>query len=308
MSGTEPESTARTVSTSAGAPEDVTLRSGSQLSVAEVDELARQNPVSLIALVGPPGVGKTTFVAAIYERLRVAKLSGVTFAGSLSLVAFEERAHLSRVASNLDRPLTQRTSSSDEQLFYHLRSPRTDGDQRKQDLLFLDVAGEDYEGLRTSHDACLAIDSFKRIDHLVLFLDSEKLSKPASRFLAVEQGLNFLNCVWDSGAMSRSCRLHVVTSRADKLAQGESAPIAAEIKKTFRARLGDRFPDIEFLKVAARPDAPGIEPEGLDTLVKGWLAKEFQVPAVELGNLSEVRDERESESFLARQINSKQSK
>lgn len=280
---------------------DVVLRSGMELTTGDLDALAREHPATLVALVGPPDAGKTTLVATLYEQFRQAKVPDFVFAGSHSLLAFERRCHLSRLVSNLEQPQTERSNSSDEELFYHLRVARPGDSVHKEDVFLLDVAGEGYQELRTSADACRAITSLQRVDFLVLLIDGEKLTKPASRYLALFQAVNFLQCVWDSGAIAHACLLQVVMTKADKLPTAERATLAAELRNTIEAQIGSRFPTREFAQVAARPDNPGVLPTGygLASLFGCWLDRVVQslpddpFPAAIVG-------ERESEAFARR--------
>ncbi len=282
---------------------DVVLRAGTELTTGDLDALAREHPATLVALVGPPDAGKTTLVAALYEEFRRAKVPDFMLAGSLSLMAFERRCHLSRMASKLEQPHTERTKSTDEELFYHLRVARPHDLERRDDVFLLDVAGEDYAELRTRADACRAITSLQRTDYLVLLIDGEKLVKSASRYLTLEQAVNFIQCVWDSGAVSQACRLQVVMTKADKLAATDRDKFAAEVRATIVARIETRFPAREFAYVAARPEDPQILPtgHGLAQLFDRWLHRATE-PAPAEPMPSAVSGERECEAFAHRHL------
>lgn len=57
--------------------------------------------------------GKTTLVAALYEKFNEAPFANYLFAGSKTLVAMERRSHLARLTSGALRPDTERTLITD---------------------------------------------------------------------------------------------------------------------------------------------------------------------------------------------------
>ena len=145
-------------------PADVTLRSGNLLSLSETSELARAALTTLVTLVGPPHAGKSTLLATVHECFRQNRFKNLSFSGSCTLVAFERVCHLSRIASGLEVPDTERDKVSDDEYFYHLNVSRS-GEQTSTGSLFvMDVAGEGFDNLRKSHENCLAITSLKRTD------------------------------------------------------------------------------------------------------------------------------------------------
>src|SRR5262245_49650285 len=89
-------------------PKFVEIFSGGALSAADADAITLRFRTLLIVLVGAEGSGKTTVLASIYERLNEGPFAGFQFAGSRSLLSFEEICHLNRLASGGAQPDTQR--------------------------------------------------------------------------------------------------------------------------------------------------------------------------------------------------------
>ena len=82
-------------------------------------------------------------------------------------MAFEKLCDLSRIASGLKDPDTQRTKFSDEEYFYHLTVNRAGESPSPRSLFVMDVAGEGFDDLRKSSiENCLAITSLKRTEFL----------------------------------------------------------------------------------------------------------------------------------------------
>ncbi len=300
-----PAPTPSPASAKPAAPADVTLRSGGLLSLAETSDLARATPTTLVTMVGPPDAGKSTLLATVHECFRQNRFQALTFSGSRTLVAFEELCHLSRIASGLEDPDTQRTKFSDEEYFYHLTVNRTDEPSSPRSLFVMDVAGEGFDGLRKSHENCLAITSLKRTEFLTLLIDGDKLRVAKERYTAIEDAVNFLKCVWDSGAAKPECKLQVVVTKVDKL-QDEAAKAAlAEMKVAIERRIETRFPTRTFLEVAARPkNGDHIHTaHGVETLLATWLVPPSS-PPVDGAAAAALTGERESEAFQRRHFTS----
>ena len=100
--------------------EVVSLSNGRALTQEQANELARSALTRLIVILGESDSGKTTLLAHINERLQRGPLGEMSFAGSRTLPAFEERCFLSRSASRRSQPTTQRTPLGQDQGLLHL--------------------------------------------------------------------------------------------------------------------------------------------------------------------------------------------
>lgn len=292
---------ASSVSAKLSVPTDIALRSGELLSLSETSELARVALTTLVTLVGPPDAGKSTLLATIHECLRKNRFQNHTFSGSCTLVAFEQICHLSRIASGLENPDTQRTKFSTEEYFYHLIVNRTGEQNSSRSLFIMDVAGEGFDDLRKSHENCLAITSLKRTEFLTLLIDGDKLRIAKERYGAIEDAINFLKCVWDSNSVKPECKLQMVVTKMDKLQVAPVNGVIAEMQVTLQRRLETRFPNRSFLEVAARPQNGGNIPaaHGVEALLETWLVP-FSSSLTESTTTVAVGDKRESEAFLHR--------
>jgi len=276
----------------------VTLRDGKMLSVAAMDRLSRQQDTTLVVLVGPPDSGKTTLVSSIYEQVRATKIPGLWFTGSQTLMAFEERCHLSRLASNLEEPATERTKYSEEQTFYHLRTRSEEPPHPLTELFLFDVAGEGFRELSTTHDACRRLDALGRADYLAVLLDGKRLTNPRTRYLAIEECINFLQCAKDSNAMANDCEVQVVVSKSDELPADAGKKLLPEIEAFIRQRLADQYPKLVFAHVAARPESksPLEHAHGVAAILKYWTAAR-PGPAIQLDEPDLAGAKREAEAF-----------
>lgn len=287
------------------APADVTLRSGGLLSLTETSDLARTTSTTLVTLVGPPDAGKSTLLATIHECFRQNRFQTLMFSGSRTLVAFEELCHLSRIASGIEHPDTQRTKFSDEEYFYHLTVSHIGEPTSPHSLFVMDVAGEGFDGLRKSHENCLGITSLKRTEFLPLLIDGDKLRVAKERYTTTEDAINFVKCVWDSGAVKPECKLQVVITKMDKLQDEAAMAAVAEVKATIERRIEHRFPLRAFFEVAARPKSRSEvrAAYGVETLLETWLVPPSG-PLTRSTAPAAVPGERESEAFQYRHCNS----
>jgi GTP-binding protein EngB required for normal cell division len=279
----------------------ISLRSGRLLSLSESSDLARTSATTLVTLVGPPKAGKSTLLATIHECFRQNRFQSLTFSGSRTLVAFEEICHLSRIASGLRDPDTERSKFSDEEFFYHLTVNRAGEQSSPRSLFLMDVAGDGFDDLRKSHENCLAITSLKRTEFLTLMIDGDKLHIAKERYAAIEDAINFLKCVWDGDAVKSECKLHVIVTKVDKLQEVAARKIIAEMWPEIQRRLEHRFTNRSFFEIAARPEnGCNIPPaHGVEALLGTWLVPPSN-PPIETATPATVPDERESEAFLRR--------
>lgn len=170
----------------------VLLPGGRSLDAQACDALLRQRGGKVVALVAAPDVGKTTLIATMYELLHRRRMAALGFAGSETLRGYEERSHLTRLASNGAKPDTQRTSVSTPLNFTHLRVATPD---HVSDVVFSDRSGEHFENALARPAAIADFAELHRADSLVLLVDLVRLvgethltlSSVRRLFLALDQ-------------------------------------------------------------------------------------------------------------------------
>lgn len=288
-------------------PADTSLRSGAELTEIEADLVGRQRPTRLLILAGPPDSGKTTLIATIYEMMRRPLPGLPRFAWSRTLVAFEIRCHRSRVASGVEEADTDRSPYTDEQRFYHLRVVPQSQPADAVDLLFFDLVGERFNQLRMSADDCRRVTALNRATFLAVLLDGSRISNDASRPLAIEECVNFIQACSDSKTLAPKARVQIVITKFDKLVGvGDPAAIEATldpIRSRIQQRLAGRLLDLEFVSVAARPNrkSPLSAGYGFEKLFATWTRPTVAVRGPEIP-IPEGPHEREAEAFGARQM------
>jgi hypothetical protein len=154
------------------------LRSPDLLTPNEASALAATGESRLVVWVGEEESGKTTLSAELYERHRDGRAS-TKFAGSHTLLGFEERIHPARAESNRIRRMTKRTvADPDEREILHLAVSSRD---EVIHLLISDIPGELFRQMR---DHELSVDDMPLLRHaekLVVLVDGAWIADPGRR-------------------------------------------------------------------------------------------------------------------------------
>lgn len=290
------------------ASEYIDLPKGKELNESAALNLASSRPVQWIVLAGPSDSGKTTLLTSLYELFQWRKVEGYTFAGSLTLPAFEERCYLSRRDSENPVPHTRRTLyEGPNPLYLHLRIRSTEGLRPFRDILCTDVSGEMFEHARDSTAECKELIFLKRANHFLLFLDSAK-GVQEDKWAMFEDGKALLRSCVDSEMIGANCLVNVVWSRFDYFAAEEAEGhrlFRTEVEKQLRETFNKVIPRFMFSEVAARPlKSPtlGIG-YGVPAMLKRWAETPLEMKALDLFPKS-YSGTRESELFAARHFDS----
>lgn len=257
-------------------PQEVELPLGQALTIPECYQIASARRVQLVVIAGAVKSGKTTLIASLFHSFQRGPLGGYLFAGSKTLIGFDQRCHDARTASNRYRQAMERTKSREERALLHLRvRPEVDM-SRSIDLLLTDLSGEDFKDATNSIEECQSVPLIKRADHFVLLVDGERLSSNDSRQGARNEAQMLLRCCLDAGQLGNRSLVDVVISKWDILSTSEAAANAEafteamgeSLSKQFAKRLGR----LRFHKIAARPDTcEFVLGNGLDELWPSWL-------------------------------------
>ena len=233
----------------------------------------------VIVVAGPPECGKTTLLTALYERyLRRATFGGYCFAGSETLIGFEQRCHPSRSASRLPVAETEPTRPALRTPLLHLRLRFADLSEPTRDLLFTDLPGSVFRQAKDSTEACQRLQVLKRADRIVLGVDGGQLADSSRRFVISAATRDFLRRGCDAGMLTRVTRVDVVVLKWDLvealdlaergLATATLDRLSHELRDDFAERLGG----LRFARVAARPQTAALEAGyGLAELIPAWV-------------------------------------
>lgn len=253
--------------------------SGSVLGPADADAVTLRSPTQLIVLAGAEGSGKTTVLTSIYERFSQGPFAGFQFAGSRSLLGFEEICHLNRITSGNGRPDIQRTVPSEEAAYYHFALAQ---DGHRHQVLLSAVSGELFRLARDMREDCARLTFLLRANTIVVLVDGARLVVPEFRENAVADAAGILSSFLDAKMLSPHTRVELVFSKMDRIvalpefAEGFLNRIETKLEMKFRRHI----PKLDFRRIAARPDTPteaNLE-DGLAEAFASWSEPRGQTP------------------------------
>lgn len=285
----------------------VALPSGEELSIDQAAELRRTVGGVVVALAGDEDVGKTTLIASLYDRFLDGPWAGFRFAGSETLVGFEKRLHLARMASGASKQDTDRTSRIAPVHFLHLSLARLQSSEC-QNLILADLPGERFHDSADNQDICRKeLKHIKYADRLAICLDGESLIDLKARQGAVSLIKGLLNNLLEVGYLDRGSVVDMLITKWDRVqSDPKSALHTAFIDKTeamLRTEFADRLGCLTCFRVAARPDEAselGLCHQ-MELLLSNWCVPKppLVVPPLQF---TESADLRESERYLHRRL------
>lgn len=284
-------------------PDFIDLFSGAVLGATDAEVITLRSRAHLVVFAGAEGSGKTTVLASIYERLNQGTFAGFRFAGSRSLLGFEEICHLNRLASGGVQPDTQRTRLTDETKYYHLALRGTEPSAARRDVLLSAMSGELFRMAKDSQEDAERLTFLRRADTIVVLVDGERLANTAQRTSAQTDAADILESLLDASMVSPNCQVDIVFSKLDRITSaGQRAlEFLAKTQEKFEGRFRARVPHLAFRRIAARP-AHSSEQEdsdgGLAEAFVSWMTTVHPPPQNEhQGVPAPSRDEREFSKF-----------
>jgi hypothetical protein len=235
--------------------EFIELYSGVALSATDAEVITLRSRTQLVVFAGAEGSGKTTVLASIYERLNQDAFAGFKFAGSRSLLGFEEICHLNRLASGGTQPDTQRTRLTDDTKYYHLALRTAELPAARRNVLLSAMSGELFRMAKDSQEDAERLTFLRRADTIVVLVDGERLATTAQRTSAQADAADILESVLDANMVSQNCRVEIVFSKLDRItAAGQAAlDFLAKTQEKFEGKFRPRISHLSFRQIAARP-------------------------------------------------------
>lgn len=214
-------------------PQDEYVRtsSGPAFDSAKCDAFLRHQGGIVIAVIAGPEAGKTTLLATLYELARRGLMDQAEFAGSETILGFEQRCYLAREGSSLDVPDTPRTRVSGPQ-YLHLRL-QVDGIYH--DLILADRPGENYLKSIDSPSSLREYEEVFRAEHVLLLVDGRELvSNPHPTAAAARR---LYRALVENG-LRQEQEVHMVVTKADlfsgddlHMLRVEANELLAELRK-----------------------------------------------------------------------------
>ena len=249
-----------------------TLPSGDALNDEDLYLLTAKKNTRIIYVLGPVGSGKTTFESMIYECFLKNIDEELLFAGSETLLGFEQRLNNLRVVSGNSTAKMERTNIQERHCFLQLYLKDK---QENYSVVFSDISREIF-------DRCVANktnmeEDLKNLDltqNIVLFIDGEALLDKSRRQGAVSQLRTFLQTLKSSNLYSPGYNIDIVISKNDVICEksnGNADSFIDNISEKFSDLKGAyifRFYRIEALNGNSISDSTSTS---LFELLKIWL-------------------------------------
>lgn len=248
---------------------------GEGLKKEDVADISVSGPTKLIAVVGSVGSGKTTLVASLFLRFQQGEFAGFSFAGSKTLVGFEQRCFESMAISGRNHPDTERTSLNAKDNFLHLELLSTSVSSTVQHVLFYDVTGEQYDDAMNSRSAAASLKFIANADVVLFLVDGEKIVNKKTRQLEPFDCSRLLEMLIETNKLGSKSNVTILFSKSDLF---ENADL--EFLESFERQISERyrasFKSLKFSKIAARPLQEGVGELclGLDEPFRNWIAGE----------------------------------
>jgi hypothetical protein len=230
------------------------LPHGKGLKAADTATITRRARTSVVLFAGTADCGKTTLLATLHLLFQRGPFAGYNFAGSDTLMGFEDRVSLARTASGRSTPTTPRTTISE---YLHLRVRLEDCSQPIRDVLLGDLWGDDFREAKDNVDACRNLAIISRANRFVLLIDGGKLAKADSRQSAKNDPLMLLRNCLQTGRLGKKSVVDVLTTKWDIVEDSnERDKVIAfvdHVEDEVRNRVSDRVGRLRFARVASHP-------------------------------------------------------
>ncbi|HET7454031.1 MAG TPA: hypothetical protein VFJ76_00755 [Solirubrobacterales bacterium] len=249
--------------------ETVLLRGPDLLTPEEGSRIAAAVDTRLAIWAGERDSGKTTLTAQLYERHRTGQANTV-FAGSETLLGFEERIHPSRLESGRLTPRTIRTESDpEERELLHL-AVRAEGDI--ENILLADIPGELFRRMRDYELEVSDVPLLTHADKLAVVVDGALIADHGLRSVAVNFARQFIAQLKNSNLPAEKMDVLLLLTKLDLVLSADASALSywEEREDSLLSSLREFSPSAEALRTAARglpsPD------DGMNALME-WLLR-----------------------------------
>lgn len=194
---------------------DYKLSSGDALNEKELYLLTAKKDTKIIYVLGPVGSGKTTLETMLYECFLKNLNDDLVFAGSETLLGFEERLNYLRVISGNSDANMERTYMNEERCFLHLNLLKKQKNENCS-IVFTDISGEIFD--RCSANKANLEEDLKNLDlaqNIVLFMDGFALLDRSRRHEVVSKIRSFLLTLKSSKLYRENCNIDIMISKND---------------------------------------------------------------------------------------------
>ena len=255
--------------------DDYMLSLGKALNEKELYRLSSKVPMRIIYVLGPVRSGKTTFESMLYAFFLKNIDKKILFAGSETLVGFEERLNYLRIKSGNSDAQMERTNKDERRCFLHLNLLDVKLNYH-YNLVFSDISGETFENCNSNRanmeQDLPCLDMAKNI---VLFMDGESLLDNSERQGSVMKIKCFLKTFKSSRFYNGKPNIDIFISKNDVIydkTKQDKNDFIDNIENQFRSFEKDFF--INYFRIEAINGSCIMDTENsieLIDLLKYWI-------------------------------------
>ena len=245
---------------------------GKAMNDIELYRFSASNDIRIILVFGPVHCGKTTMEVMIYSMFIDEKYSNLKFAGSRTLLGFEERIKTLRLSSGNKDADVARTIKDNPDRYLQLEIK---ANNEKKNLIMADISGEEYKSCLSNTQ--LAIEKYSMFagnNIFVFVLDGESISKKNLRGKVVRDNEIFMRTLFEAKIIDKYSNIDIVISKYDKVLESNSETNKEFIKRNIDKLLleyKDKLGMIRIHRIAALCSNTNIEEYyGLDDLLTTW--------------------------------------
>lgn len=259
---------------------------GKALNQEELFRFSAREDVKQVLIAGPYSSGKTTLIVMLYYLFLEGYNHTLRFAGSLTLKGFKSRSEKLRLSSGEARPLVDRTSRSEQDLYLHLALADESG--RKGNLILTDISGEKF----SSEYMDELSESYGDCENVILTVDGGKLQDPLQRRDEIFQSIQLLKQLLNSGIVTKRSKLQIVCTKRDLIEKGPCFEKTIDYLKNNRDKFLKQYvaevSSLEFHLISALKLDSGSSAESLEKIMLRCLESEehetitsFKKPALQ---------------------------
>lgn len=234
--------------------ESVAVHSGEALTLAEASAVLSAHKSEVVVAVGDVAVGKTTLLAALYERIAAGPVGGWAFAGSESLLGFEARSFQATAASGRSEEDTPRTSRATERVALHLSVRHEDATVRH--LLLADVSGEHAKGLLLYDEPGDYAPLLRSATRVLVLIDGARLTTTTCQNLALANARTLLRAIAEGPDLRPGTPIELVITKWDQCGTAEG--LEDELNEVV-ANAAELWSPVALHRTAARPHGQGLD-------------------------------------------------
>jgi hypothetical protein len=233
------------------------LHPGTSLDLADARDITRRSRAVLVSIAGMAESGKTSLLARFHQQFQMGPVGDYEFAGSRTLMRFEELNWRATVESGADTPSMDHTSRRYDNSCLHVAVQHKDGHQPHIDLLLNDISGDTYPDAISALSVCETLLCMRRADHLAVVVDGGAMVDRHRRHDHSAKAVNFVDLLLQTGQIGSQTMLHLIITKQDELnAEPEDAASHKTVKSledTFQNKFKSQVAVVHNWRIAARP-------------------------------------------------------